>query len=270
MAKLRNPVLFSEHFGIDPKKLVRLGIFDPILNADTKLFIDPLLLRHSHYKVISKSGVADFEAYFAKIIRLLQASTIPGDVAWRNAERLFRFDEPQETCLGYGDRTIHGSAIGPTLRLKLMKTAKEIIDLGVSDPELFALLGLLEDGIGADRISDITTHTIRPALIRFNTALLPELRIATEEFQYGDERVALVRNPFEAESRKAVLLVPTDILRELPIAHDWSDVADAAAKNARLRDRVNQRIGNIWVMPPKRTRRKRGAQPSVARRRLKR
>ena len=102
-----------------------------------------------------------------------------------------------------GDRTIHGNAIGRALRVKLMKTARDIINLGVRDPELFALVGLLEGGIGADGNSNITTHTIRPALIKFNVSVLPKLGVATEKFQYGDERVSLVRNPFESGSAKA-------------------------------------------------------------------
>jgi hypothetical protein len=43
-----------------------------------------------------------------------------------------------------------------------------------------------------------------------------------------------------------VLLVPADILRDLPIATDWSDVADAASKNAALRNKVNKQISEIW------------------------
>lgn len=37
------PVKFSEHFGIDKDKLKELGVFDPILNHDTKLFTEPLM-----------------------------------------------------------------------------------------------------------------------------------------------------------------------------------------------------------------------------------
>jgi hypothetical protein len=41
-------------------------------------------------------------------------------------------------------------------------------------------------------------------------------------------------------------LVPSDILRDLPIATDWSGVADAAAKNSALRERINRQIAEIW------------------------
>lgn len=35
------PIYFSDYFKVDKAKLKELGIFDPILNHDTKLFVDP-------------------------------------------------------------------------------------------------------------------------------------------------------------------------------------------------------------------------------------
>lgn len=39
MGKIRNPIRFSEHYGLDSKELEDRGILDPTLNANTKLFI---------------------------------------------------------------------------------------------------------------------------------------------------------------------------------------------------------------------------------------
>jgi hypothetical protein len=120
------------------------------------------------------------------------------------------------------------------------------VDLGVEDPELFALLGLLEDDIGADRISDMATHAIKPALAAFTVEQVQDLDIATEQFRIGDGEFHLPRNPFVEGKPIAVLLVPEDILRELPIATDWEGAADAAHENEDLRNRVNKEIGEIW------------------------
>ncbi len=42
-----------------------------------------------------------------------------------------------------------------------------------------------------------------------------------------------------------IVLVPQDIVRELPIANDWSDIERAAMENARIRERVNRFLGGI-------------------------
>ena len=88
MARLRDPRLFSSTFGVAPDKLRRLGLFDPILNADTKLFVDPLLLATSGNRTFKTEGVNAFESYFGQIITLLKSSKVIGDVAWRSADRL--------------------------------------------------------------------------------------------------------------------------------------------------------------------------------------
>ncbi len=247
MSILKDPILFSQQFGVSPIRLAKLGVLDIILNADTKLFVDPLLLSFSSHKEIKEMAVDDFERRFEEIILLLQYSKAHGDRAWRAAEGKFRFREPIETGLGYSDGTTHGSAIGLTLRNKLLDTAKEIIDLGILDPRLFALLGLLEEGIGPDRISDITTNAIAPALVRFNERIAESLGLDTKNLIFCGTEGSLVANPLEGNGNSPIILTPLDLLRELPVAHSWSDIADAAAKNDQLRREVNGHIGNIWI-----------------------
>ena len=46
------PIKFSDHFKIDKTKLAELGVFDPIINQDTKLFTEPLLLKGSASKLM--------------------------------------------------------------------------------------------------------------------------------------------------------------------------------------------------------------------------
>lgn len=43
-----------------------------------------------------------------------------------------------------------------------------------------------------------------------------------------------------------IILVPSDILRALPIAKDWADISDAASHNAELRARVSDQIADLW------------------------
>jgi hypothetical protein len=132
-----------------------------------------------------------------------------------------------------------------------METAKQIVDLGVRDPDLFVALALFEEGIGPDRLSDMTTNVILDALVDFNARILDELGVPGEPFVLEGRNVRLAANPLETR-RTPVLLVPADILRELPLATDWDGVASAAARNAQLRHRVNAEIAHLWAAKSRR------------------
>lgn len=245
MARIRNPVSFSEHFRIDAKNLERIGVLDPVLNVDTKLFIDPVLLDTSRHTEISKQAAAAFRRYFEEIVSLLRGSKERGDIAWRAAQSRLRFREIVATCLGYGASSIRGSAFGPELSGRLIATAKEIIDLGVTDPDLFKLLPLLEEGVGPDLISDLTTNVILGDLAALTGSVCNKLDVPMENHTLNGKTFSLPTNPTQTRLTP-VLLVPADILRSLPLASDWSEVADAAAESAAARNRINRLIGDIW------------------------
>lgn len=250
MGKIRNPIRFSEHYGIDSKGLDDRGILDPTLNADTKLFIDPLLLDGSSHPEIATGARATYEKHFGTIIKFLAKTKNPNDVAWKSAARLLTFPEIPWTCLGYGSQSVSGSGSGTEMTGQYIETARQIVELGVEDPDLFVAMALFENGVGPDRISDMTTNVILGDLIKLNERILPELGVPVQamtlSLKNGQSFSAnLAVNPYVGQS-EPVILVPSDILRDLPIATDWSDVADAASKNAELRARVNVQIAKMW------------------------
>ena len=245
MGKIRNPRSFSEQFHIPPGRLEALRVLNPVLNVDTKLFIDPVLLESSSTPEVAQGAAPHFRGYFEDVITLLRATRQRGDVAWREAESRLRFPENAATCLGYGAGSIRGRGFGAQLRGRLIATAKEIVDLGVTDPDLFILLPLLEEGVGPDLISDLTTRVIAPDLARLTHRIATDLHVPTEAFVIEGSEFQLPVNPRQTR-RTPVLLVPTDILRSLPLASDWSEVADAAAEIDIIRSRVNKLFGNIW------------------------
>ncbi len=244
--KIKRPKNFAEVFSVDRKALTKLGVLNPVLNVDTKLFIDPLLLGESAHKEMNKHAVRSYETHFRRLVKLLAGSKSRGDLAWRTADRLLTFPEVKGTCLGYG-RGIAGSSWGPENRARVLKAAKEAVELGISDPDLFMVIALLEDGIGPDLISDMTTNIILPELAAFTQRICRGLKVKTHKFVFRNGIEATVPiNPIEGGGSLPVILVPLDILRDLPIATSWDDVGQAAAKSAELRDRVNRLIGAIW------------------------
>jgi hypothetical protein len=230
--------------------LAKLGVLDPTLNADTKLFIDPFLIPRSIHPEIAKGGRQTYEKHFETVIKLFAGSKRHDDAPWRAARRMMEFPELKYTCLGYGGQSVSGSGSGAFTTDAVMQTAREIVDLGVDDPDLFVALGLFEDGIGPDRISDMATNVILPDLLKFNVRILKDLGVPLKQLTItlkngNSYESALPINP-SLKDETPVILVPADILRDLPIATDWSDVADAAAKNSALRSQVNRQIAEIW------------------------
>lgn len=250
MGKIRNPVRFSEHYGIDAEELESRGILDPTLNADTKLFIDPLLLEDSSHTEVSSNARQTYENHFGTIIKFLAKAKSPSDVAWKSAARLLTFPEIKWTCLGYGAQSVSGSGSGSEMTNQYIDTARQIVELGIEDPDLFVAMALFENGVGPDRISDMTSNVIVGDLIALNEHILPELGVPTQpmtiSLKNGKTYTGqLAANPYIGPE-DPVILVPSEILRDLPIAADWSDVADAASKNAQLRSRVNDQIARMW------------------------
>lgn len=243
MGKIKNPATISSEFGIDVAVLDKLGVVNVLLNTDTLVFIDPLLLEDSAHKEISEGAYQSYRERFEKIIKLLSASKAVDDVPWRNAKRLFRFSEISWTCLGYGT-TVKGSGFGKDLISSTLDTASQIVALGVDDIDLFMALALFEEGIGPDRISDMTTNIILPDLISFSNRVNKTLKIPTKQFKVGTNNYNLVVNPY---SDQPLIFVPNDIVRDLPIASDWSDISRVVRENEELRERVNDHVGEIWA-----------------------
>ena len=245
MGKIRDPVNFSTAFGLGKGDVSTAGVVDVILNADTNLFIDPLLLESSRHPEIAQLGHSRYRKHFETVIKLLAVSKAEGDVAWRNAKRRFQFHEIPWTCLGYGG-TVRGSGFGNELIASTLTTAKEIVQLGVTDVDLFMALALFEEGIGPDRISDMTTNIILPDLLSFNERIINELALVPSEHIINGKKYPLLTNPC-SDRGEPLLLVPTDIVRDLPIATDWSDISRVVSENESLRDRVNNHVGEIWA-----------------------
>jgi len=96
----QTPIHFSDHFNIDKAKLNELGIFDPVLNYDTKVFVEPLLLKKSSDQII-KNSYQNYKRFFSDLLLLLQKSQNIDDKCWQTAKKIVNFPEYQYTCIGY-------------------------------------------------------------------------------------------------------------------------------------------------------------------------
>lgn len=241
-ATLIQPILFSAQFGILSAELDNAGLIDPILNSDTKLFIDPLLIPKSVNPLMRAKGIKLLEKRFRDVLELLDASEKMGDAAWKGAYRLLDLDERAETGLGYGGASTHGSSRPPKLRNAILSTAKEIIRLGEKNPNIIPLMGLFEEGVGPDTLSDMTTNFLLPVLCELTEAFCVANAVPTKVFGAKYDNRHLPVNPLNPAL--PVILVPRDVLRDLPLAADWSDVSRVIMEVQELRDAVNVMFGD--------------------------
>ncbi|WP_162909595.1 hypothetical protein [Aggregatilinea lenta] len=233
----------SDYLGIDAEEFAQTGAFDAILDVDAKLFIDPHLLKDTSAPELQGS-YGKVRHRFIEILKLLEASKKPGDKAWREAAHRFRFPEVQGLCIGYSAQSTSGSGMGEGIRHQLLTTAKLIVDSGIRDPEMFELMGLFEEGVGADRISDMLARIILEDLLTYSERIFSEFGVTrTREIKHGDKQFSLPSNPF---NRWPIILVPMDILRDLPQIFELSDISDVIDTNWTLRQRLNQVIGISW------------------------
>ena len=112
-------------------------------------------------------------------------------------------------------------------------------------------MALIEPDIGPDRISDMTTNIIFGDLANFNVRAIKKLGLAPNLYKIRGVQYSLLQNPCEPGDRP-LILVPTDVLRDLPVAQDWDGIAQAASETEQLRNEVNIHIGEIWKKKAKR------------------
>lgn len=171
-------------------------------------------------------------------------SQAENDAAWKAARRQLDLREPPENGLGYGGSGRSGNSRPEDIREAILRTSKEIVTLGATDPEMISLMGFFEEDVGPDTISDMTTTVIMDDLAAITEAFCQEHGIPLFPFDVCESH-QLPRYVTSRGKSVPIVLVPIDIVRDLPIANDWSDIERPAMENARIRERVNRYLAGI-------------------------
>ena len=236
------PKRISSLIGTTTKALESKGVFDGFIDIDSRLHIDPSLLRNTRIKEF-KNAQDDFENYFQEVLTLIKYSKKEGDKLWNKAWEKLQFKERGNIALGYSKDGTKGSAIGPILARNILTTASEIVKIGINDPIIFELIGIVEDNIGADRISDMTAVILYHNLLAFTKRIAAELKIKTKTFEIEEIIYELPKNNVTGEH---IVFIPKKLLSGLPIAESWDDIDIVGKYNERLRNKLNKIIGKSW------------------------
>ncbi len=204
-------MFFSEYFKLKVES-EKLDFVNIPLDTDLPVYIDPysISIKTSEWYVECNNLIVDF---FEKVMTAIKNND---DITAYNL--LSKLGEPNETHLGVSSGLPDGCGIGKEQakilldKLKNSKAAQTGYLKDLSDCELMI------EGIGADKISDITTNIIRGKLIEYTERQCLEYNIpyqdVTSNYYWSAENTCWMKRnaklPFY--NKKPILLVPKCIV----------------------------------------------------------
>lgn len=222
-----------------------LGVFDAILNKDNSFFINIVRLKESTTPEFIQA-YQHINRFFSDIATLLDCADSPSmtDVMYRSARDRFCFHEVNGINLGFS-KSKYGSGWGDSLSDRFLADAYQIVKKGSKQPEIFHLVCLFEEDVGPDRLSDMIATIIEPEIVNYTLRVMKLLNITPETrpnlifYKKG-----LIKNP---NKNAPILLLPADILHELPIAQGWDDIDRVATENKLIRHEISTAVSTEWL-----------------------
>ena len=234
-------ILLSEFLNLNDE-LEENGVFDAVITSDSYFFINLLRLKQTTVPEFQNS-YDKINQYFANIMLLLCNSKTKEDRFYKEALKLFSFSGVKGINLGFSSTGID-AGFGDVLSKQVISDAFDIVKTGSNQPEIFHLIGLFEDKVGPDRLSDMIATLVLEDIVQYTVNVNRKLNINSSAYKhiaFDEQGIAI--NPFK---KCQLLYLPTDILHELPIAHCWEEVGRVAAENEAIRREINDEIGDNW------------------------
>lgn len=237
----------SEYFKLDEKqydKFLDLGVFDALIDKDSNFFINIIRLKKSRIPEFV-DAYTHLNKHFTDMATLLEAADEPKlrDKMYRTARNMSEFHEVNGINLGFSSSG-YGAGWGDKLTNQFVKDAYQIVKKGSKQPEIFHLVSLFEENVAGDRLSDMVATIIESDIERYTLRVMDELNVTMESCpELTFRKDGLVQNPFK---NVPILLLPEEILHELPIARDWDDIDRVASENESIRREISVEIGEEW------------------------
>lgn len=233
-------IFVSDELGLG-MQLEELGVFDSLMDEDSNFFINIIRLRDTKVPEF-KESYNNINSYFRDLGILLKASKNQGDKLYKTAVGKFNFSEVRGINLGFSKGT-RGAGFGPILSNQIVKDASEIIKSGSAQPEIFHLTSLFEENVGPDRLSDMIATIIYPDIVRYTKKIYREVDINEKNYPEHSFKSGLMINPYKGCE---LLLLPIDVLHELPIARSWEDIDRVVSENETIKREMSELVGKEW------------------------
>lgn len=235
---------FNQRFGVSAIKMRALGVFNPEIGVDNKVFVDPKLLVDATDEF--KGTHADLLNYFAGVVTLIKQikKEADSDIAWVAAWNRMCFKETSNTGIGLSKEGTRGNGIGEKLAKKIIARAIQILPAVGYEPDLFELIGVFADGIGCDRLSDMIVSILKAQFIAYTDRITRTLSISrTYTIRVAQKDFLL---PQFERGDDPIILLPQQLLRPLPIAADIQEALENADLNDEARRQVNKMFADAY------------------------
>lgn len=235
---------YSQYFHLQHNDFVSKGVYNAFLDKDSLLHVDPLLLKGCMIPEF-KESYNTFLDYFRKLVPLAKfvKGTNVRDPFFKQIVRKFTMREISNTGLGFSKENSYGKGISGELANQLANSAYTIIQAGLVEPEIFALMQLIEDNVGADRISDMTLCILQEDFLAYTQRIAKELNLTTQAFQFAhgvEYEVPFYKN-------KPIHFIPMQLLADLPKANDFDEIDKVCNYNNQLKKKIAEIIGVAWA-----------------------
>jgi hypothetical protein len=203
---------FSKFFNLQ-KTQAELDFVDVPINGDIPLFIDPFALSQRTDRW-SQQASGTLVAFFERVVRAIRE-----DHAALALHLLQHLREPNETRFGLSKGRPRGAGIGYLQAQQLLDALQSSSAVKTGFLNALEDCELLVEGIGRDKISDLTTNIIRGHLAEYSKAQCELFGIQTQSTSlgpyYSPSSGEWVSEYFDlpVARRKPVLLVPKAIAR---------------------------------------------------------
>lgn len=203
---------FAAHFHLD-KSQPELDFIDIRVNADLQLFVDPFAISQRLDRWSQECSTA-IVTYFETLITLIRSHR--RDQAY---DLLRYLGEPNETRLGFCRRRPRGAGIGGLQAGQLLAALEASSAVRTGFIRSLEECELMVEGIGRDKISDVTTNIIRSYLADYTReqCLLHgvELQNVALPPYFSVESNSWVSNYFDlpVAANRPILLVPKAFAR---------------------------------------------------------
>jgi|AntRauTorckE6833_2_1112554.scaffolds.fasta_scaffold02303_5 hypothetical protein len=230
----------SNVLNLKPKDLTDLGIVNPYVDFDIPLYIHPILLMETSQYEFANS-INRIQEFFSKLTQLIDLTMNKNisDPFYKAALDMFDFPETdiKTTGLGLSKSSIDGKGLTGETARKTLNTIYQIVESGVEDYEILRMLAVFQENVGVDRISDMITTIIFEDILEYTQNRYNDLKINNvENYEYKDKSYKL----YMRNEKYPYLLLPEEILSEIPVATSREDIDKVVRENELIRKLMDE------------------------------